>query len=174
MVEIAIIQACNSDYVVKLLDQFEDEKYFYIVQEFIEGPNLLKHVLNRPRIENDIRNIAMKLFTGLEYLHSLGIGHRDIKFENIMVSSTENDATPKFIDFGLSKVFLYGEYSQERFGTLAYSSPQILMGQDHHLGVDIWSMGIMLYVLLSGTFPFLASDKNTTKRNIVFGKLNFN
>ena len=58
MVEIAIIQACNSDFVVKLLDQFEDEKYFYIVQEFIEGPNLLKHVLNRPRIENDIRNIG--------------------------------------------------------------------------------------------------------------------
>jgi serine/threonine protein kinase len=68
-------------------------------------------VLNRPRIENDVRNLAWKLFTGLEYLHSLGIGHRDIKFENIIVSSTEDDATPKFIDFGLSKVFLYGEYS---------------------------------------------------------------
>ena len=80
-------------------------------------------MLNRPRIEIEVRNLAKKLFDGLECLHSLGIGHRDIKFENIMVSSTEDDATPKFIDFGLSKVFLYGEYSQERFGTLAYSSP---------------------------------------------------
>ena len=131
-------------------------------------------MLNRPRIENDVRNLARKLFKGLEYLHSLGIGHRDIKFENIMVSTIEDDATPKFIDFGLSKVSLYGEYSQDRFGTLAYSSPEILLGQNHHLGVDIWSMGILLYVLLSGTFPFLASDKNMTKRNIVFEKLNFN
>jgi len=85
-------------------------------------------MLNRPRIEDYVKNLAKKLLNGLEYLHSLGIGHRDIKFENIMVSSTEDDASPKFIDFGLSKVFLYGEYSQDRFGTLAYSSPEILLG----------------------------------------------
>jgi serine/threonine protein kinase len=60
-------------------------------------------VLNRPRIESEVRNLAKKLFTGLEYLHSLGIGHRDIKFENIMVSSTEDDATPKFIDSDFQK-----------------------------------------------------------------------
>ena len=60
-------------------------------------------MLNRPRIESEVRNLAKKLFTGLEYLHSLGIGHRDIKFENIMVSSTEDDATPKFIDSDFQK-----------------------------------------------------------------------
>ena len=117
-------------------------------------------MLKRPRVEAAVKTLITKLFSGLEYLHSLGIGHRDIKFENIMVSGTDDDAIPKYIDFGLSKVFLFGEYSQDRFGTLAYSAPEILLGNNHHLGVDIWSMGVMLYVLLSGSFPFLSQDKN--------------
>ncbi len=79
--------------------------------------------------------------------------------------------TPKFIDFGLSKVFIPGEKSLDRFGTLAYSSPEILLGTNHDLKTDVWSLGVVLYVLLSGTFPFIHNDKDITKKNIVFQNL---
>ena len=69
------------------------------------------------------------LVSGLKYIHSIGIAHRDIKFENIIVD--EKTGIPKYIDFGLSKVFLAGEKSTERFGTLAFSSPEVLLGNSH-------------------------------------------
>jgi len=61
----------------------------------------------------------------------------------------------KFVDFGLSKVFVLGEKSTDRFGTLAFSSPEVLLGKNHDIKTDIWSLGIVLYVLLSGIFPFI-------------------
>ncbi len=80
---------------------------------------------------------------------------------------------PKFIDFGLSKIILHGETSEDRFGTIAYCSPEILLGQMHSHQTDIWSLGVVLHVMLSGIFPFISPDKAQTKRNIVTGKLNF-
>ena len=61
----------------------------------------------------------------------------------------------------------------ERFGTLAYSPPEILLGRNHTLKADIWSLGIILHVILTGTFPFLNEDKDKTKINIVFEKINY-
>ncbi len=81
---------------------------------------------------------------------------------------------PKLIDFGLSTILIRGQTSRERIGTLVYSSPEILLGHDHHFPTDIWSLGILLHMLLVGIFPFLTFDKNLTKRNIAYGKLNFN
>jgi calcium-dependent protein kinase len=108
-------------------------------------------------------------------LHSIGVCHRDIKFENIMIFSRQDgEFIPKFIDFGLSKVFLEGETSADRFGTLVYTSPEILLGYTHSFQTDIWSLGVVIYVLLSGSFPFVSEDKEITKRNIVFEKLNLN
>jgi serine/threonine protein kinase len=92
-----------------------------------------------------------KILKGLEYLHSIGVAHRDIKFENIILDGKE----PKFIDFGLSKVFIEGETSRERIGTMAYSSPEILLGCNHDISTDVWSLGIVLHVLLTGDYPFV-------------------
>jgi serine/threonine protein kinase len=97
-------------------------------------------------------------------MHSIGIAHRDIKFENIMLNKDQ----PKFIDFGLSKILVVGETSNERNGTIAYSSPEILLGYNHDFSTDIWSLGIVLHALLSGEFPFADKDIEKTKRNIAF------
>jgi len=101
--------------------------------------------------------------------------HRDIKLENIMITHDSNGLPlPKLIDFGLSTILIRGESSRDRYGTLIYSSPEILLGSFHHQATDIWSLGVLFHMLLVGYFPFLTDDKNITKRNIVYGKINFN
>jgi serine/threonine protein kinase len=70
---------------------------------------------------------------------------------------------PKLIDFGLSTILLNGQTSKDRFGTLVYSSPEILLGLEHSLATDVWSLGILLHMLFVGIFPFLTLDKYLTK-----------
>jgi serine/threonine protein kinase len=155
-----------------VFDTFEDENFMYIIMELIKGVNLLKHLMSKQRSEGTVRGVMRSLVDGLGYLHSIGIAHRDIKFENIIVDA--QSGVPKYIDFGLSKVFLVGEKSTERFGTLAYSSPEVLLGHFHDVKADVWSLGVVLHVLLTGVFPFLDDDKEMTKRNIVFERLTLN
>ena len=114
-----------------------------------------------------------EVFIGLSQLHKLGIAHRDIKLDNIMMTNDTEESIPKLIDFGLSKMFYIGETSDDRYGTLAFCSPEVILGRSHNIGTDIWSLGIVLHYLISGTIPFLSRDKNETKKNIVWQRLSF-
>ena len=122
--------------------------------------------------EVDTKKIMKQVFQGLHYLHEFGIGHRDIKLENIMLHRHDDEVVPKIIDFGLSKVFLPNETSTDSYGSFAFCSPEILLFSPHTLATDIWSAGIVLYYLLVGNIPFLARDKRATARNIICEKLN--
>lgn len=102
--------------------------------------------------------------------------HRDIKLENIMMTDKKfsTSVAPKFIDFGLSKVLVPGETSMDPYGTLCYCSPEVVMGKPHTKATDIWSMGVVLYAMLTGRIPFATYDKKETSRNIIQSKINFN
>lgn len=110
----------------------------------------------------------------------LGVVHRDIKLENIMMSGESfkeflaGEAIPKFIDFGLSKALMPDETSSDPYGTLIYCSPEIILGVPHNKKTDIWSIGIVLYSLLTDRMPFVTFDKRDTSRNIVQQRINFN
>ena len=164
--ELAMAQVCYSNYIVKVFDTFEDEHFLYIIMECVKGENLLMHLMAKERTEKVIKETMQHLVLGLKYMHSIGIAHRDIKFENIIVDA--QSGIPKYIDFGLSKVFVVGETSFDRYGSVAFSSPEVLLGKSHNLKTDIWSLGIVLHALLTGTLPFLSDDKHKTKRNIAF------
>jgi serine/threonine protein kinase len=90
-----------------------------------------------------------------------------------MMTSDAEDASPKLIDLGLSWMFHYGELSEDRYGTLAFCSPEIILGRHHNLLTDVWSLGVVLHYLISGIIPFLSRDKNQTKKNIVLQCLDF-
>jgi serine/threonine protein kinase len=175
MTELGILRSCFCENVVEIIDVFEEHTLVHIVCEFIEGVDLCTYIKSNPRTEALVRKIMEGICSAMDYIHSIGIVHRDIKLENIMITVDSNGCPkPKLIDFGLSTILLNGQASKDRFGTLVYSSPEILLGLEHRLATDVWSLGILLHMLLVGIFPFLTFDKDLTKKNIVYGKLNFN
>jgi serine/threonine protein kinase len=139
------------------LDFLEDHKNFYIVLEYIDGKDLVDYLNSKEKtcsIEGN-KKFMNQLASGLRYLHNLGIAHRDIKLENIMIASNnENDTDLKIIDFGLSTVVYSGETMKATLGTLIYCAPEVLKGTNYNLKSDIWSLGVVFYILLFGKIPF--------------------
>lgn len=105
-----------------------------------------------------------EILSGVAYLHDIGIIHRDIKLDNIMMCYTVNDkseesAVPKLIDFGLATICTMSDKKSDPFGTIAYCSPEIIQRKPYNQIADMWSLGVVFYVLLSGYFPFIAKEK---------------
>jgi len=110
------------------------------------------------------RELSHEIATAIYYLHQFGIAHRDLKPENILMTSTEDDAKPKLVDFGLSKIIGPGETCNDPFGTLSYVAPEVLLQKPYDKSVDLWSLGIIIYLLLSGTLPFDDDDDREIAR----------
>lgn len=106
-------------------------------------------------------------------MHSFGIAHRDLKPENILMVDTSNDSNVKLVDFGLSKTFGPGETCTEPFGTLCYVAPEILSLKPYDKGVDIWSLGIIVYLMLSRHLPFDSTDDKEIGRKTIFNQIEF-
>jgi len=182
MNEIEILKTVsNNPNVIKLIEFFEDSQYFYLVLECVSGKDLFNFISKNKLEERHVQYLFKQIIKGIRYLHEvLGVVHRDIKLENIMMSNDSmsaflmGNAIPKFIDFGLSKVLLPDERSSDPYGTLMYCSPEIILGKPHTQMTDIWSMGIVLYVLLTNRMPFVTLDRKETSRNIVQQRINFN
>jgi serine/threonine protein kinase len=87
-------------------------------------------------------------------MHSYGIMHRDLKLENIMMTDTTEKSVPKLVDFGLSKITGPMETANDPFGTVGYAAPEILLKKQYDKSVDIWSLGVITYALISGFLPF--------------------
>jgi serine/threonine protein kinase len=104
-----------------------------------------------------------KLATAVFYLHSYGIAHRDLKPENILMTDTTDEADMRLLDFGLSKIIGPEEFCKEPYGTLSYVAPEILLEKPYTKSVDLWSIGIITYLMLSGFLPF---DDESSEREI--------
>jgi len=109
----------------------------------------------------------------LYYLHSFGIAHRDIKPENILLKYKAEDSEVKIVDFGLSKTFGPGETCNDPFGTLCYVAPEILLGYEYDKTVDIWSFGVMVYLLLGRHLPFDSVDEKEIGNLTVKNEISF-
>lgn len=108
---------------------------------------------------------------GLEYLHAKNIVHRDIKPENILCKTTEFPLEVKIADFGLAN-FIDSESTTsatERIGTPMYIAPEIVQQKKHGRPVDMWACGVLLYIMLSGRFPFMADSSQLVMKKVVKG-----
>ena len=147
--------------IVKYYETYIDEKFIYLVMEYIGGGELFDKIAaskNQVFSEEIAAGYSKKLFGALCHMHAQGGVHRDIKPENIMLS--ENDEL-KLIDFGLSKRQEPGQKLRTIAGTPYYMAPEVQDGEKRHYDskVDCWSMGVLIYVFMSGYLPFQAENR---------------
>lgn len=123
--------------------------------ELCKGGDLYDYLSDRnfQISEERAKDIIRKISSALYYIHSYGIVHRDLKPENIMMTTSDDDAEIRLLDFGLSKMIGPNDKCTERFGTLCYVAPELLLGEAYDKRVDLWSLGIISYVLLTGCLP---------------------
>ena len=154
--EIEILKICQHPNIIRLLDIFENSDYIFIVMEHLKGGDLFSYLEKRKFHISEERaaSIVYSIVVALSYLHSYGIAHRDLKPENILLITDQQDSDIKIMDFGLSKIIAPDEKSTEPFGTLSYVAPEVLKMKPYGKSVDLWSMGVIAYLLLSGVLPF--------------------
>ena len=162
-VEIDILKISQHPNIIKLYDVFENEHYIYIIMENCSGGDLLSyfeyHEYELP--ETKVCEIIHKLSMAVYYLHSYGIVHRDLKPENILMTDLSASADIRLLDFGLSKIIGNDEKCTEPYGTLSFVAPEVLQGKPYDKSVDLWSIGIITFLLLCGYLPF--DDKHSER-----------
>jgi serine/threonine protein kinase len=154
--EITVLKRLEHPGIIQLHDLIDTPKQIYIVTDYIKGISLQqysKSVPNRVIRETTARRIFKQVAEGVAYLHSNNIVHRDLKLDNILVE--ESTRMVKLIDFGFSVVVGGGAKLKVFCGTPSYMAPEIVRKHEYDgKPVDIWALGVLLFVLLTGTFPF--------------------
>ena len=173
--EIEILKICQHPYIIKLYDIFENVDYIYIIMEYCSGGDLFSFLQKRNFIlkEDKVATIMYKLCKAVFYVHSYGIANRDIKPENVLLTSEDEDADIRLLDFGLSKIVGPNQKCTEPYGTLTYCAPEIILDKPYLKTVDSWSLGVMTYLMLSGSLPFSGKDEHEIAKNVVYSKVNF-
>jgi len=146
--------------VVRMVDSVEAEHWFFLVLELVRGGDLLEALVRQAKrclASEEVAFILRQLVEGLSFLHGRGIVHRDLKPENVLVASADRRGAVtlyrvKITDFGLSKVIAVSE-ARSVVGTRSYIAPEVLSGGAYDYRVDLWSLGVLLYLLLDGRFP---------------------
>ena len=157
--EIQILAKLDHPNIVKYYETYDDDKYFYLVMELCEGGELFERIVSKKHLEEkDAAEILFKLTHAISHCHSRGIVHRDIKAENILFEiKTKSKNDVKIIDFGLArKKVTHNLHSI--VGTPGYVAPEVLEGT-YDRKCDIWALGVLLYVMLYGKYPFDDDNK---------------
>lgn len=175
--EIDIMKLCHHPNIVRLLDHFENSEYIFIVMDYFRGGDLEEYFkkMKFEFSEEKAASIIFQLCNGIKYLQNFGIIHRDLKPGNIMLSFANDKAVVKIMDFGLSKIIGPQEKLEDGFGTLTFVAPEVLLRTPYNKQIDIWSIGVILFYMLSGTLPFDDSTDNeeVIAQKIVFDELQF-
>lgn len=180
--EVNILKRVNHEHIIHLEEVFESPKRMYLVMELCEDGEL-KEILHKKGqfTENETRHIIQSLASAIAYLHRRDIVHRDLKLENILVKSSDVDEENemklniKVTDFGLAVQKVGGSETmfQSTCGTPIYMAPEVISAHDYSQQCDVWSIGVIMYMLLCGEPPFLASSEEKLFEIIKKGDLHY-
>mmetsp|Transcript_9472 Transcript_9472/g.38724 ORF Transcript_9472/g.38724 Transcript_9472/m.38724 type:complete len:332 (-) Transcript_9472:94-1089(-) len=171
--EIKIMKKVSHPNILKLFEVFEDEEEFFLVMELVQGKELFDKIVEKGQYsERDAANIVKQIVSAVDYLHSNGIAHRDLKPENLLSAGEEEEEIIKIADFGFSKNF--GEEKlMTSCGSPGYVAPEVLTCESYDKAVDMWSVGVIIYILLCGYPPFYADNAPALFKKIMDVKYDF-
>ncbi|XP_067007640.1 ribosomal protein S6 kinase alpha-5 [Anabrus simplex] len=184
--EINLLRACQSHpNVVKLHEVYYDEAHTYMVLELLRGGELLERIRKKDRFtESEASQIMRKLVSAVNFMHSRGVVHRDLKPENLLFTDDSDTAEIKIVDFGFARLKQEKEPMHTPCFTLHYAAPEVLreaftQGSDgYDENCDLWSLGVILYTMLSGRAPFHARSRDDSAAAVMArikgGEFNFN
>ncbi|XP_043716133.1 CDPK-related kinase 3-like [Telopea speciosissima] len=173
--EVKILKALSGHpNLVKFYDACEDANNVYIVMELCEGGELLDRILSRGGryTEEDAKVIVVQILSVVAYCHLQGVVHRDLKPENFLFTTRDEDAPMKLIDFGLSDFIRPDERLNDIVGSAYYVAPEVLH-RSYCMEADIWSIGVITFILLCGSRPFWARTESGIFRAVLRADPNF-
>jgi len=171
--EIDIMQKLQHPNIIQLVEVVDTADTLYLVLEFASGGELFDAIVNKGSYsETEAAKIVKQIIAAMAYVHSHGIAHRDLKPENLLLSVEDAADIIKIADFGLSKDF-GAEQMATSCGTPDYVAPEVLQGEVYDSAVDIWSIGVITYVLLCGFPPFYGETQKELFENIMKGNYDF-
>ncbi|NXE57052.1 KGP2 kinase, partial [Casuarius casuarius] len=168
-----ILEEICSPFIVKLYRTFKDSKYVYMLLEACLGGELWSLLRDRGSFDESTTKFCVGCVTeAFEYLHHIGIIYRDLKPENLILDA---EGYIKLVDFGFAKKIGSGQKTWTFCGTPEYVAPEVILSKGHDFSVDFWSLGILVYELLTGSPPFSGADQMMTYNLILKGieKLDF-
>ena len=158
--------------ILSLLEIYESPNYISLITEYLPGKDLIEHLIIKKRFnEEEAQKIFFQLIDALYYMHKMNICHRDIRSEHILF---DNNKIPKIIGFSYSTFYNKKVKLKDSFGSLCYACPEIIEENSYDPELaDVWSLGVVLYVMVCGYLPFSDENDEKNKNLIINGKIEF-
>ena len=177
MREVNLMIKLDHPNIIKLYEYYENEKKIYLIMELCTGGELFDKIIENTEkgkqfTEKQAANIFKQMMSAVNYCHKNGIVHRDLKPENLLYFDKSENSPIKVIDFGMSKRFDHNKLLTEKVGTAYYISPEVIKGK-YDEKCDIWSAGVILYILICGYPCFNGEDDREILIAIQKGKIRF-
>ncbi|PKA53481.1 CDPK-related kinase 3 [Apostasia shenzhenica] len=173
--EVKILKTLSRhEHMVKFYDACEDALNVYIIMELCQGGELLDRILSRGGryTEEDAKEIVVQILSAVAFCHLQGVVHRDLKPENFLFTTTDESSPLKIIDFGLSDFTRPDDRLNDIVGSAYYVAPEVLH-RSYSVEADIWSIGVITYILLCGSRPFWARTESGIFRSVLRADPNF-
>ena len=177
MREVNLMIKLDHPNIIKLYEVYENDKNIYLIMELCTGGELFDRIVENTEngvqfTEKQAANLFKQMMSAINYCHKNGIVHRDLKPENLLYLNKDKNSPVKVIDFGMSKRFDSKHFMSEKVGTAYYISPEVLNGK-YDEKCDIWSAGVILYIIICGYPCFNGDDDDEIFAAIQKGKINF-
>ena len=173
--EVEILSKLDHPSILKVFELFEDDQRYYMVTEACEGGELFDYLIQTKKLSEHVAaHIMFQVFSAMCFCHAKGIVHRDLKPENLLIDSIarNGEISIKVIDFGTSTLVDKNQKLRAKLGTPYYIAPEVLR-QDYNEKCDIWSCGVILFILLSGYPPFSGRNDEEIMQSIRNGRFAF-